>query len=243
MSVSTFKGWCIAYGCQRSLYIGSLDFKKHAVAWRPQYQWNGADLAGSYLLEFGYISTGNEAALPAGIDPGLLSKGTAASNHESGQMAQLTLNVVLGPELFGLPPGYHFTIWDGQAAVVLEDPHNQGLCLWDGVLRQMILAKARPAPAPKPTPAPAPLPTPPPVPAPMGLPPLTPSAWRILEIENRVVAFCLRMVPASWSSLPLAPPVIETAIRGALFALRPISSLLLKTYRRDDPRPMPLEDL
>ena len=253
-----FKGWCIAYGCQRSLYIGSLDDRHDWAAWRPQYDYNGSDVAGTHLLEFGFIGTGNPAALPPGVPDSLLSKGTTASNHANALTSQITLQHVLGPAAFGLPADYVFTVADGQRCVVLEDPKNQGLCLWDGVLRQMILAKAPPAPAPKPAPpslpaplpapAPAPAPQPAPAPAAQGLSPLTPAGLRVIELERVVVQFAIRLMPASWSSLPTSGADLAACLQTALIPLRFLTIPLLKTWRRaaaatGDPRPMPLEDL
>lgn len=246
MTNATFTDWCAGAGCRNSLFIRETDLAKTPASWAKKPLWNGVDTHGTFFTEFGFYLEGLHTpavASQAGLNPFLFSQGTAASSHETAQMAQPVLAWIhhRNPIFFGLSPDYVFTLQDGQRAVTLEDPKTPGICVWDGLIRAELI-KGSPTPAPAPAPPPAPVPTPPPSPTPPpanGLPALTLAVARVRELEVTVQAFAMLLVPSLFQY-----PQMGMALSLGIVALRPLSVGLLVTFRRarkmsGDPRPLP----
>lgn len=141
---------------------------------------------------------------------------------------------------FNLAPDYKLTIQD---RLDLQYVAIGSQMAW-AVLKNRWDTPAKPPAPPGPLIVPPPVVTPPqpPVGPPadaQGLPPLTPAAARVIELEPLVARFALSLVPLSWPTVSFS---------AALTAIRPLSAELLRQWRRSrkalgDPRPIPPEDL
>jgi hypothetical protein len=219
-----------------------VELQVHNGVFAPAKPWNGSESRGSYLARYGYINEGFHAddASQRAYDPYLLTAGTRAPSHvTAGQLVPILTALARHPSNpFNLvnPSTYQATIQDGQDCCVVQ---YAGVTVYESIiigLQIALLGSPTPAPAPAPPPHLTPVP-PPPIPT---LPPLTPAAARVLEIERRVLLFLMDSGIAGAFPLPLTATV--SAFSGCLLALRPLSVQCLKIARIRDPRPKPIGD-
>lgn len=256
----TFKAWCAGQGVRNGFYYQSIGRTLRRTRLDLSLRWDEREAKGTFYWVFGFFNVGWPGGEP-GPDAYLYSAG-GPTGHEAANMAQHDLQRMndRGDNPFGLPLGYQMTLEDGMLAICGESPGMQFISLWDGLLFRMreAWAKTHGQPAPTPTgpwtlpgqqtppaPVPGPIATPPPPPAPpapvvVALPPLTPTALRILELEKIALAYAVNQ---------RVGPELLGALSSWLITVRPVTMRMLRDLRlarkraMGDPRAIPPEDL